>query len=144
MLPRPVVWLFSVLAERMQSSVKFNINRSKSPPTDESSRPDIHVHCFNTWLIYIKKKSPTYFSVFFILYVFHVMSPNVFRAHSSGEACGISRGQDGCFCCLLFCGSEEFLKTGSFWLFLAPSDHGCTFSGLSALRGGVSSVFFEN
>lgn len=32
-----------------------------------------------------------------------------------GEACGVFREQDGCFCCLLSCGSEEFLKTGFLW-----------------------------
>lgn len=52
-----------------------------------------------------------------------------------GGPCGIFREQHGCFCCLLFCGSGEFLKTGLFWLLLASS--GCLFYGLSALRGGV-------
>lgn len=50
------------------------------------------------------------------------MSPNVFRLlpppeeYFGGEPCGTIREQDGCFCCFLFCGSEEFLKTGFFWL----------------------------
>lgn len=56
------------------------------------------------------------------------------EVHFGGEPCGVFREQDECFC-LFFCGSGGIFKV---WLLLASPGRGRMFSGLSALRGGVS------
>lgn len=107
MPPRTVVLLYGLLAEGTQSSVKLNINEIKWSPTDERAHPDIHVHRFNAWLI-----KETYFRVVFILCLPRdepkciYMSPPP-EVRFGGEPCGSF--------CLLFSGSEEFLRTGFFW-----------------------------
>lgn len=91
------------------------------------------------------KKKTHILQCFSCSYAFHVMSPNVFRAHSSSRSSLWRRTmwdfQRAGWMFLLFALLRQWriLKD---WLLPASSGRGCTFSSLSALRGGVSSLFW--